>query len=156
MRRIAKGPVRGISFKLQEEERERKDNYVPAVSALEVDFVEIDTDTNDMLKAMGMSAIQGLQVVQLSSIQEKRPAFRPDERGPRGEGREGGRGGRGEGGRGGRGDKGGRGEGGRGGRGFGRGDKGGRGGRGEKGGRGFGRSGRGGGGNTESTEKASS
>jgi len=100
-----------------------------------------------MLKAMGMSAIQGLQVVQLSSIQDKRTAFRPDERPHgRGEGREGGRGNR-EGGRGGRGDKGGRG--------FGRGDKGGRGGRGDKGGRGFGRS-RGGGGNTESTEKASS
>mmetsp|Transcript_173162 Transcript_173162/g.421203 ORF Transcript_173162/g.421203 Transcript_173162/m.421203 type:complete len:141 (-) Transcript_173162:85-507(-) len=52
MRRIQRGPVRGISLKLQEEEREKKLDYVPDVSFIEQDSIEIDADTADMLKAL--------------------------------------------------------------------------------------------------------
>jgi hypothetical protein len=60
MRRIQRGPVRGISFKLQEEERERKDQYVPEVSALDIAAMEsgaldIDQETKDLLKSLGVS-----------------------------------------------------------------------------------------------------
>ncbi|KAJ1657986.1 40S ribosomal protein S17.e.B [Dispira simplex] len=62
MKRIQRGPVRGISFKLQEEERERKDNYVPDVSALNTSSVEIDSDTKELLKSLNFDSLPGVTV----------------------------------------------------------------------------------------------
>ncbi|KAB8212058.1 Ribosomal S17 [Aspergillus parasiticus SU-1] len=74
MKRIQRGPVRGISFKLQEEERERKDQYVPEVSALdfsqhsETGKLDVDQDTKDLLKSIGFDSIP-TNVVQVSQQQ---------------------------------------------------------------------------------------
>jgi small subunit ribosomal protein S17e len=84
MRRIQRGPVRGISFKLQEEERERKDQYVPEISALdftqnsESGSLDVDQETKDLLKSLGFDSIP-VNVVAVAQQQvQDRPGRRFD------------------------------------------------------------------------------
>ena len=53
MQQIQKGPVRGISLKLQEEERERRMDFVSEVSAIKTEGIEVDREILDMLSALG-------------------------------------------------------------------------------------------------------
>ncbi|KAK8792012.1 hypothetical protein WA158_005389 [Blastocystis sp. Blastoise] len=60
MKRIQTGPVRGISLKLQEEERERRLDFVPSVSVLDKEQIDIDPITEKMVKGLKLD-IQGLR-----------------------------------------------------------------------------------------------
>eukprot|EP01010_Urceolus_cornutus_P001588 NODE_2141_length_628_cov_400.566494_g1685_i0.p1 GENE.NODE_2141_length_628_cov_400.566494_g1685_i0~~NODE_2141_length_628_cov_400.566494_g1685_i0.p1 ORF type:complete len:146 (-),score=35.42 NODE_2141_length_628_cov_400.566494_g1685_i0:105-542(-) len=67
MRRISKGPVHGISLKLQEEEREKRMDFAPEVSQVDQqiqDFgIEVDDDTMEMLKQMDMGNLSHVRKV---------------------------------------------------------------------------------------------
>ncbi|KAF4663445.1 40S ribosomal protein S17 [Perkinsus olseni] len=62
MKRIQKGPVRGISLKLQEEERERKMDFVPEKSEVDTEHIVVDTDTAEMLKELNIDQLPNIEV----------------------------------------------------------------------------------------------
>ncbi|KAJ9454420.1 40S ribosomal protein S17-3 [Diplonema papillatum] len=64
MKRISRGPVRGISLKLQEEERERRMDFVPEVSAVDQaiqDGIVVDDLVLEMLRDMNMGNLHNLK-----------------------------------------------------------------------------------------------
>jgi small subunit ribosomal protein S17e len=61
MKRIQRGPVRGISLKLQEEERERRLDFIPDVSSVDCTAIPIDAETKAMLRSLDMHNLPGLQ-----------------------------------------------------------------------------------------------
>ncbi len=75
MRRIERNQqVRGISLKLQEEEKERRLDIVSEVSALQTDLLQVDKDTKQMLEAL---KVEGL------NLQITDPLRQDFQRGPR-------------------------------------------------------------------------
>ena len=63
MRRIQNGPVRGISLAMQEERRERRDNYIPEESALDPSLEKrVDKQTKEMLDQISLP-LTGIQVI---------------------------------------------------------------------------------------------
>merc|ERR1712060_541595 len=64
MKRIQRGPVRGISLKLQEEERERRMDFVPDESALNTEMIEVDKDTMEMLNSLNLAQLPGVVLQQ--------------------------------------------------------------------------------------------
>lgn len=76
MKRIQRGPVRGISLKLQEEERERRMDFVPDKSVLDLETIPVDQDSIDMLRSLNFPDYQsmGISVEQLNTW-TRRPRF---------------------------------------------------------------------------------
>ena len=62
MKRIQRGPIRGISLKIQEEERERRLDYIPEQSKINIHRVAVTQDTKEMLKRIGQANLPGLVV----------------------------------------------------------------------------------------------
>ena len=55
-------PVRGISLKIQEEEREKRLDYIPDRSIVQTDLIEVDPTTAEMLKDLDLGDLSNIKV----------------------------------------------------------------------------------------------
>eukprot|EP00919_Chromeraceae_sp_WS-2016_P003450 GHVR01008378.1.p1 GENE.GHVR01008378.1~~GHVR01008378.1.p1 ORF type:complete len:148 (+),score=15.27 GHVR01008378.1:45-446(+) len=74
MKRIQKGPVRGISLKLQEEERERRMEFIPDASEINLNNITVNQETLDMIKDLGIST-DNMELEQVQYANPKRTNF---------------------------------------------------------------------------------
>ena len=85
MKRIQKGTVKGISLKLQEEERGKRMDFVPEVSDVDVIIdkgIEVDEDISSMLAGIGFANLSNVTKVSANQYQ-RRPKKERRERGER-------------------------------------------------------------------------
>ncbi|KAG5498432.1 hypothetical protein JIQ42_03239 [Leishmania sp. Namibia] len=81
MKRLARGPVRGISLKLQEEERERRMDHAPATSDVDKVIqsgVSVDKRTMQMLQRLEIGVPRRVKradaaVTKVKPVQRRRP-----------------------------------------------------------------------------------
>eukprot|EP00472_Partenskyella_glossopodia_P013765 CAMPEP_0197520066 /NCGR_PEP_ID=MMETSP1318-20131121/5372_1 /TAXON_ID=552666 /ORGANISM="Partenskyella glossopodia, Strain RCC365" /LENGTH=112 /DNA_ID=CAMNT_0043071423 /DNA_START=243 /DNA_END=581 /DNA_ORIENTATION=+ len=64
MKRIQTGSVRGISLKLLEDERERRMDTLPEKSEIDTSKIQIDKDTDELLKSLNFVNTEGVDVVE--------------------------------------------------------------------------------------------
>ena len=67
MKRLARGPVRGISLKMQEEEREKRLDFVPETPWMEqkvADGIHVDAVTHRMLKRMETGVPRSVRIAE--------------------------------------------------------------------------------------------